>query len=650
MELNSRANIIAKMQSRVVSIDEFNWDHMMAPPLYSLITQEACNQIAKIATSVRYSGNARKRYEMIDKVLTPFGFEKKGAGTNRVVYKYLENTNFLLKVATDDVGIHDNPKEFQNQFLYKPFVTKIYEVDPTGAVALVERVVPITSREEFMTCASDIYDVIRQWFLGDKIMADIGTNFFMNWGIRPGFGPVLLDYPYVYDLDGNKLFCNENVNGIHCGGEIDYDDGYNFLWCTKCGRKYRVQELAKATENKHIVKKGRETKMQVVIKRGNNVVKTTGGEGPVKEETSSIQKPSTVDNSNETGTLQISVGYKPVKERKNPNYKGNGNKPTRNTTLRQVDHRNGPNNRGIVRSTGERFGEYKPRNNNARPDNTALYEEIDKLKAKISTLEDEKLDLHETITKLEANNTSIEKELADVKADLDQAYQDVDEIEANYNAVKRELESSKADLQAAEAVISTSDEKGMEIESLRQELEISNNQIHELKEKLQASTEGTDVELALKNLQETTEKYNECRDELDAKEDELDELKKRYIELEELSSEDKGVKLPLNPNDFTSEDAGYVDAVMNADGISPFIGELTTVNAVNLKSGAELVDEDQYIVVITTSDGEALTDQDGNKVCIYCVNNVHINELFHDERLINETANQVKLLKVNKGE
>ena len=35
-------------------------------------------------------------------------------------------------------------------------------------------------------------------------MADIGTNFFMNWGIRPGFGPVLLDYPYVYELDGNK--------------------------------------------------------------------------------------------------------------------------------------------------------------------------------------------------------------------------------------------------------------------------------------------------------------------------------------------------------------------------------------------------------------------------------------------------------------
>ena len=243
MELNSnRAEVISRMQSRMVTIDQFNWDKMMAPPLYSLITQEACNEIHRIATSVRYSGNARKRYELIDNVLKPFGFEKKGAGTNRVVYKYLENDSFLLKVATDAVGIGDNPREFKNQFIFKPFVTKIFEVDPTGAVALIERVVPITSREEFLTCASNVYDVIRGWFIGNYVLADIGTKFFMNWGIRRGFGPVLLDFPYVYELDGNKLFCNEEaVTGLRCGGEIDYDDGYNFLYCSKCGKVLRLK-------------------------------------------------------------------------------------------------------------------------------------------------------------------------------------------------------------------------------------------------------------------------------------------------------------------------------------------------------------------------------------------------------------------------
>ena len=652
MELNSRANIIAKMQGRVLGIDEFNWDHMMAPPLYSLITQDACNQIAKIATSVKYSGNARKRYELIDNILTQFGFEKKGAGTNRVVYKYLENTNFLLKVATDDVGIHDNPKEFQNQFIYKPFVTKVYEVDPTGAVALVERVVPITSREEFMTCAGEIYDVIRKWFLGDNIMADIGTNFFMNWGIRPGFGPVLLDYPYVYELDGNKLFCNEHINGVLCGGEIDYDDGYNFLYCTKCHKKYRVRELAKATENKHIVKKGRATKMQVVIKRGNNVIKTTGGEGPVKEETPVIQKTETINKSNETGTFTVSVGYKPVQDkRRNPNYKGNSNKNSRNTSLRQVDHKNGINNRGIVRASDNDSNFRKEE----KHDNSALYDDINKFKAKASKLAEENTILNETIHKLEVNNSSIEKELAETKADLEQAYKDFDEIEAKYHSVKDELKTAKADLESAEKLTSSADDKGMEIESLRQELEVAHNQIKDLEEKLASNNTNNDAELAMKNLQETTDKLNECRDDLDAKDDEIDAKNKEIAELRKKledaskNAEDK-VKLPINPNDFTNEDTNYVDCVMNADGIAPFIGELTTINALNLESGAALTDNDQYVIVITTSDGEALTDQDGNKICIYCVNNIHVDELFCNDRLINETANRVKLLNVNKGE
>ena len=30
----------------------------------------------------------------------------------------------------------------------------------------------------------------------------------MNYGLREGFGPVLLDYPYVFELDGRKLICN----------------------------------------------------------------------------------------------------------------------------------------------------------------------------------------------------------------------------------------------------------------------------------------------------------------------------------------------------------------------------------------------------------------------------------------------------------
>ena len=68
----------------------------------------------------------------------------------------------------------------------------------------------------------------------------------MNWGVRENFGPVLLDFPYVYKLDGSKLFCRAknplSPTGC-CEGEIDYDAGYNELVCKRCGVVYRAKEI-----------------------------------------------------------------------------------------------------------------------------------------------------------------------------------------------------------------------------------------------------------------------------------------------------------------------------------------------------------------------------------------------------------------------
>jgi hypothetical protein len=83
-------------------------------------------------------------------------------------------------------------------------------------------------------------------------MEDIGTNFFMNWGIRKGFGPVILDYPYTYKVDIQKLKCThvDKYTGIECDGLIDYDIGFNTLVCEKCGTRYTARELGK---HNHIV-------------------------------------------------------------------------------------------------------------------------------------------------------------------------------------------------------------------------------------------------------------------------------------------------------------------------------------------------------------------------------------------------------------
>lgn len=185
MELE-RSSAIDRLQSRMVSIDEFNFDRLTAPPLYSLLTQYDIDLLYKIATSVKYSGNPRKKYKAIDDIMKPRGFVKLSAGTNRVVYRHLEDDRFVIKVAADAVGIKDTPKEFINQHIFKPFVTKVFEVSPCGTVGVFERVSPVTSREEFLSIADNVYEVINEWFLGEYIMADIGTKFFMNWAIRKG--------------------------------------------------------------------------------------------------------------------------------------------------------------------------------------------------------------------------------------------------------------------------------------------------------------------------------------------------------------------------------------------------------------------------------------------------------------------------------
>ena len=79
--------------------------------------------------------------------------------------------------------------------------------------------------------------MIANKFIGKYVLEDIGTIWFKNWGIRPGFGPVLLDYPYLFEVDIRDLYCYDMTPlGLPCGGQIDYDAGFNILICTKCGK------------------------------------------------------------------------------------------------------------------------------------------------------------------------------------------------------------------------------------------------------------------------------------------------------------------------------------------------------------------------------------------------------------------------------
>lgn len=270
----ARADIKSILYSREKSPLQFKFDMLMAPNMYTLISVADVQRLHYIASSLKYASDINLKYKMIDEVLVPRGFKRFGCGTNRVVYKYLEDQSFLLKVAIDRVGLSDNPAEYKNQFLLQPFVTKVFQVSPCGTVALVERVQPITSHEEFAAVGEDIYDLLVNCIIGKYVLDDIGSKCFMNYGFRNGFGPVLLDYTYVYKLDGSKLQCmvQDPVTGQFCGGEIDYDDGFNNLVCTKCHRKYTGKELEEKISQNLIYKKGRGNMLRVKVTRGSDVI------------------------------------------------------------------------------------------------------------------------------------------------------------------------------------------------------------------------------------------------------------------------------------------------------------------------------------------------------------------------------------------
>lgn len=182
----AKANVLQSLYTKRKSPLEFNFDMLTAPPLLALLTPQDINDLNRIARSVKLAGKIDEKYRLIDQIMTNRGFVKLHAGTNRVVYRFIEDQRFVIKVAIDRVGLGDNPAEYKNQFLLKPFVTKVFEVSPCGTVGLFERVDAIMSREEFLSVADDIFNLITKFFVGKYVLEDFGSHYFMNWAIRKG--------------------------------------------------------------------------------------------------------------------------------------------------------------------------------------------------------------------------------------------------------------------------------------------------------------------------------------------------------------------------------------------------------------------------------------------------------------------------------
>lgn len=241
---------------------------------WALLSPDDVNRLYWIATTGSLAGKFDKKRELMDEVMHNRGFKFMAGGTNRMVYKHYEFPTIVAKVPIDKVGMNDNIAEMENQKLIWPYCTKMLQI--VGHIGFAERVEPILNRYQFNAFAAMIYLTTLQ-LVGKYVLEDIGTDYWKNWGVRTGWGPVLLDMPYIYPLDGNKLICRKPMrDGRPCLGLIDYDPGFNHLYCTRCGRMYNAAELQDNIKKKIIdldqSNKGGKKPMLAKLMRGNKVL------------------------------------------------------------------------------------------------------------------------------------------------------------------------------------------------------------------------------------------------------------------------------------------------------------------------------------------------------------------------------------------
>lgn len=266
-----------------INFPEFDYGGLKRPPIHSYLPFNVINQIKNLVHDPKLMARPSQKYKLMNDILRPIGFRHLASGTNRRTFYSIFDEGIVLKIALDSVGEEANLREFQTQYFIQPFCAKTFDVLPDGLIALSERVEPMKEEDYKNIWSSDIFDFIFQILNRGYIMEDVGGNFFKNWGVRFGFGPVILDYPYIYEIDWHKLKCSKKdpITNDKCLGDLDYDysRGMSEIICTKCGARYSAKYLAKLVNVTEINKRRENimplipTEVKVTTMRGSNVLK-----------------------------------------------------------------------------------------------------------------------------------------------------------------------------------------------------------------------------------------------------------------------------------------------------------------------------------------------------------------------------------------
>lgn len=502
---------------------------------------------------------------------------------------------------------------------------------------------------------------------------------------------MLLDFPYVYKLDGNKLYCTANTpeHGV-CGGEIDYDDGFNFLRCTKCGTHYRVKQLAKDIENNKIVVKGSKRNMEfnVVIDRGNGITETKETTAvEFNNPTGKVQHTAPVLN---RGELSVSTGYVKVPDKKKNRNNDQKHNNSNNGFRSRDNNRSYGNNRGIVRSSGNNdmklevsttktvsIDNDKVKGVVSRVISNAKYSEYDAEANIMTFISDDGIVISVDLTSIPENImetfvalSGVGKELEQAKSDLLEQENKCAEVLKQNTLLKEKIDELESDTEVEAESCSPLEER---INTLVKELEDANKEISELKEQLALAEfnkeEAVDEDISVKldesnkkiaELENTLSKADKRVDELLIERDLLLEEKKKLIDDVEEAKEDK-VSMQEHLEHILLEVEEENEILKTAIGIEPLecvdelvlgydINGLSCINGIVMKISDLLNDikpeDDHNVIVFINNENGYMGDIDGNVVSVVSINGRTIDDIMNSPKNIiisNETSRVISV-------
>lgn len=224
---------------------EIDFESLKGPTVDFLLNSEEIKEIDKLTKKSNWK--FKQKFEVLDSIFKPKGYTRSHCGTNRVVYIPQWDNSFVVKVALDRAAKTNMPNELLNQKYLKPFVCKCFDIDHYDNIGVYERVIPILNLDQFWEIRKEVYDIVQK-LIKRFVIDDFGTKVFKNWGVRSGFGPVLLDYADMYLIDPETLYCKSIIDfndstSKCCGGRIGYTEGYNSLICLDCGKPAKAAEF-----------------------------------------------------------------------------------------------------------------------------------------------------------------------------------------------------------------------------------------------------------------------------------------------------------------------------------------------------------------------------------------------------------------------